>query len=121
MRGLGVLVLVAGCYAPQAGEGAPCVTSDQCPSRQRCSFGLCSLTDRDPPPADAAPDAPPDAAPLACTTDGLACPGTAIAFSCGSRCWVRCSTNVTHDVALVTCSGWQGTLGEIDDAAEQNC
>jgi hypothetical protein len=66
-------------------------------------------------------DAPPDAAPLPCTVDGLVGCGTATLFMCGDHCWVRCSNGATRTQASTTCVGWQGALGQIDDMTEQTC
>jgi hypothetical protein len=66
-------------------------------------------------------DARPDAAVLPCTADGLVGCGTATVFSCGGHCWVSCSTATTRAKASTACTGWQGALGQIDDAAEQSC
>lgn len=117
------------CYAPIAHEGAPCESSRQCPTPQRCVLGACSL--HEGPPVDAAvepPDAmvdarpPPDAMLLACSTAGLTCNGgTLTMFSCGGNCWVRCTANATRSAASNACSGWMGALGQIDDATENGC
>jgi hypothetical protein len=125
-----VLVLVAGCYSPRPPEGAPCDVTRDCPSLQTCVLGRCTLDELPPNDAalptdaldvDAMIDARPDAAPLPCTTVGLACGGTATTFECGGHCWVRCTSNVTWNTASQACTGWQGALGQIDDATEQGC
>jgi hypothetical protein len=124
-----LLAIAAGCYHPSPPEGAPCETTAQCPTPQQCRAGVCALHDAvvdagSPDAAALAADAPPppvDAAPLPCTTAGLACAGTATTFSCGGMCWVRCTSNVGRDTARAACAGWQGALGEIDDATEEAC
>jgi len=123
---------IAGCYRPVSlAEGEPCERTTQCPEPQRCVLGICSLHDAPPvdaatPPADAMADAavpPVDAPPpLPCTTAGLSCGGgTAVAFACGTQCWVKCTASVSRDTARTACAGWTGTLGEIDDATEETC
>jgi hypothetical protein len=125
-----VMVALAGCCAPVPPEGAPCQTSNDCPTPQRCVLGACSL--HDAPAVDAGftsrPDAPPDAplpsvdaVSLACTTDGLSCGGTAATFTCGGHCWVLCTGHAAYTAAQSACTGWMGALGEIDDATEQSC
>ena len=132
-RRAAVLVLVASCYSPRTPEGAPCRSTVECPSPQRCIVGRCSLHDAPepdaaiepdaapPPPVDAAIDAPIDAAVLPCVTTGLSCAGTATPFMCGGHCWVRCTATLGWDRASQACAGWQGALGAIDDATEQSC
>jgi hypothetical protein len=118
---------LAGCYAPRAlPEGAPCERSEQCPQSQQCVLGSCSShepppTDAPAPPSDARTDAPVDAMPLACSTSGLSCTGTATMFMCGVNCWVRCSASVVRETARSACAGWMGALGEIDNQTEQDC
>jgi hypothetical protein len=134
VRYAALLAVLAGCYSPLAQEGAPCESSDRCPSPQRCVVGQCSL--RDAPAADASPpempdaapdasvDAPPppiDAARLPCSTAGLSCGGTATMFTCGGNCWVVCSGNVPRETARAACAGWMGVPGEINDATENGC
>jgi hypothetical protein len=134
VRIVGFAVLVGGvigCYSPVPREGAPCDATAHCPAPQRCVLGACSLHDAPevdaappPPPIDAAIDAapPPDAMRLACVTTGLTCAGgTATTFPCGGNCWVRCTANVSRATARAACVGWQGALGQIDDAIEQDC
>jgi hypothetical protein len=134
--------LLAGCYHVVLPEGAPCQTTQECPTEQRCVLGICSsreapsdASQREQP--DASPGASPDAAMdasidapappidamiLPCTTAGLACNGgTATTFPCGGHCWVRCTANVARTTAQTACAGWMGALGEIDDATEQSC
>jgi hypothetical protein len=121
-----VIALLAGCYSPRPQEGAPCNAPEQCPTGQRCLLGSCRLHD---PPADAevdaeldaATDARPDAMVLPCTTTGLTCGSTATAFPCGGHCWVYCPSTVTRLSAGQACTGWQGALGEVDDATEEMC
>ena len=119
--------LLAGCYSPRLQEGAPCNSSDKCPTQQRCVLGSCRLHD---PPADAEVDAPeidavvdarPDAMVLPCTTTGLTCGSTATAFACGGHCWVYCPSSATWPSASQSCTGWQGALGQVDDAVEETC
>lgn len=75
-----------------------------------------------PDAQDVAADAAVDAAPLACSTAGLACSGgVATMFTCGGHCWVRCTQHVTRETARAACAGWSGALAEIDDAAEETC
>jgi hypothetical protein len=126
-----LFALLAGCYDPRLPEGAPCDSTRKCPSQQSCVLGRCSL--QDAPPVDAEVladakeidalviDAHPDAAVLPCTADGFAACGAATLFTCGGRCWVRCSNATTWLRASPACSSWQGTLGQIDDATEQTC
>lgn len=128
MQSLGLALLVlAGCYAPFAAEGAPCATSDQCPSQQRCVLGQCSLTDRDaavPPDRDAPSidDAPPgDAPPLRCGFSSIVCNGNLSIMTCAQRCWLICSEPVSRAAALDRCTGWPGMLAEIDSPDEQAC
>jgi Lectin C-type domain len=125
-----LLALVAGCFSPRPPEGAPCESPGDCPSLQHCVLGRCSSSEAPPIDAaelpdaanDAAPiDAMPDATPLACTAAGLACGGTPVVFTCGGHCWVRCPSNVNWNTASQACAGWQGALGQIDDATEQGC
>jgi len=126
-----LLALAAGCYSPRVPEGVPCTSARDCPSPQRCVLGACTVHDAPEPDAmvpvdaaeiDAAPiDAPPDAPPLACTTTGLTCGGTATTFMCGGHCWVHCPTGATWPAASQACTGWLGALGEIDDPTEQSC
>lgn len=121
------LALIAGCYSPRIREGAPCDSPDDCPIQLRCVQQTCQL--RDPPPPDAEVDAPqdaaidarPDAMVLPCTTAGLTCGGTATAFLCSGHCWAHCTSAVTQPTAGQSCTGWQGALGQIDDAAEEAC
>lgn len=118
--------LAAGCYHPVVPEGAPCTTSTECPTSQRCWAGACRVhepeVDAGATDAAAAVDAAAiDAAPLACTTAGLTCAGTATVFTCGGHCWVRCTSNVSRELARAACVGWQGALGQIDDAVEESC
>ena len=129
-----LLGVLAGCYNPSLREGAPCETSEQCPTSQHCVLGSCSLHDAPavdaslPEPPDAPGDAPSDAAAppidamrLACSTTGLTCSGTATMFTCGGNCWVLCTGGAPRDTARAACAGWMGALGEIDDAMEQSC
>jgi hypothetical protein len=121
---------LASCYTHRAlPEGAPCERSEQCPDPQLCVLGSCSLQDA---PADA-PAAPPDARtaaidaaidamPPPCSITGLTCAGaTPTMFSCGGKCWVRCAAAVTRETARAACAAWTGTLGEIENQAEQDC
>jgi Lectin C-type domain len=126
VRCAAVLCVLAGCYNPSPREGAPCETSAQCPSPQRCVLGSCSLHDAAPPVdarpnPDAALDAPIDALVLACSTAGLTCIGTPIMFSCGKSCWVRCTGSVPRETARTRCADWMGALGQIDDMTEEIC
>src|SRR5689334_6765900 len=121
--------VLAGCYSPIAREGAPCESSDQCPSAQYCVLGSCStrnapMVDASPPEIDMAVDGPPIDAivRLPCNTTGLNCRGgTATTFQCGGNCWVRCTAPVPRGTAKTACTGWMGALGEIDDATEDGC
>ena len=122
------LLLLAGCYAPHPAEGAPCTADPECPSPQRCVMGSCSLgAAGDAGPVDAAPshdapDAPADAAALACGATGNVCGGGGLSIhSCAQRCWLVCDGVRTHDDAEKLCANWQGTLAELDDATEQAC
>jgi hypothetical protein len=126
------LAVLFGCYEPYAQEGAPCESSDRCPSPQRCVLGRCSLHDAavDAPPVmpDAAPDAAIDAPPppidamlLPCNATGLTCGGTATTFMCGGNCWASCTANVPRETARAACAGWTGALAEINDSIEQGC
>ncbi|HEX3475813.1 MAG TPA: C-type lectin domain-containing protein [Kofleriaceae bacterium] len=121
----GVIALLAGCYSPRIQEGAPCSSPDECPAAQRCVQGTCRLrdlpADARAPEIDAAVDARPDAMVLACATTGLTCGGTATAFPCGGHCWVYCPSAATWTDASQSCIGWQGALGQVDDAAEETC
>jgi hypothetical protein len=122
-----LIALFGGCYSPRIQEGAPCNSPDECPTPQRCVLGSCRL--RDPPTdagagapgIDAAVDARPDAMVLPCTTTGLTCGGTATAFTCGGHCWVHCPSGATWTDASQSCTGWQGALGQVDDATEETC
>jgi Lectin C-type domain len=124
-----VIALLAGCYSPRIQEGAPCDSPDECPTQLRCVQRTCQL--RDPLPPDAGVDAaevdtavdatPPDAMVLPCTTTGLTCGGTATVFMCGGHCWVHCTSAVTSTTADQACTGWQGALGQVDDATEESC
>jgi hypothetical protein len=129
-----LFALFAGCYSPRAPEGAPCQSSLDCPTPQRCIVGHCSTHDAPEPDAalepDAAPpvdaaidavDASPDAAVLLCATTGLSCGGTATTFLCGGHCWVKCTANVGFVQASQACAGWMGALGAIETMAEQGC
>ncbi|HEY5925339.1 MAG TPA: DNRLRE domain-containing protein [Kofleriaceae bacterium] len=40
-RGCFIAALLAGCYSPAVGTGAPCTTSNDCPSDQLCVGGVC--------------------------------------------------------------------------------
>ena len=122
-----VIALFAGCYSPRIPEGVPCTSPQECPTSQRCVLGSCRLRDL---PADAEVDAPEiatavdartDAMVLPCTTTGLTCGGTATAFPCGGHCWVHCPSAATWTSASQSCTGWQGALGQVDDAAEETC
>jgi hypothetical protein len=121
------LALVAGCYSPHPPEGAPCGTARDCPFPQRCVLGSCTEHDAgdaavpDARNTDAATDATIDAMVLPCATTGLSCGGAATMFSCGGHCWVRCTGGAAWTAAGTACAGWQGALGEIDDATEQSC
>ena len=57
------LWLVAGCYSPSPGTGAPCASDQQCPSPLRCVANTCGgeLTDGSPDDVADAVDAGPDA------------------------------------------------------------
>ena len=124
-----LLGMLAGCYSPVAREGAPCDSSEQCPWSQHCVLGACST--REAPPIDASPPEPDmaiDGPPidmivrLPCITTGLNCGGgQAVQFPCGGNCWVRCTANVTRNMAKTACTNWMGVLGEINDATEQGC
>ncbi|TMQ23361.1 MAG: C-type lectin domain-containing protein [Deltaproteobacteria bacterium] len=133
-----LLTLAASCYSPRLNEGTPCASTADCPFPQRCVLGSCAQ--RVPAidaalPVDAAEsedaaaaaidaaavDAAPDAMPLPCMTSGLTCGGTATTFPCGGHCWARCTGSATWTAASQACMGWQGALGEIDDATEQSC
>ena len=130
-----LLALFASCYSPRTPEGAPCQSSLDCPTPQRCIVDRCSLHDAPEPDAaiepdaalpidaaiDAAIDARPDAAVLPCATTGLSCGGTATTFACGGHCWVKCTANVGFVQASQACAGWMGALGAVDDATEQSC
>lgn len=124
-----LLGVLAGCYSPFVREGAPCESSDQCPSMQHCVLGSCSTReapsiDARAPEPDAAIDAalPIDAMRLPCTAAGLACGGGgATTFMCGGDCWVRCTANVTRNSAKTACANWMGALGQIDDPTEETC
>ena len=127
--GVALLAVLAGCFHPVVREGAPCETTLQCPDPQRCVLGTCSLHDPPPvdatPPPDAAIDAPPppiDALVLPCGIAGLSCAGgMTTMFSCGGKCWVRCTASVVRETARAACAGWMGALGQIDDATENGC
>jgi hypothetical protein len=59
-----IAAVVAGCYAPSAQEGAPCTSSEQCPTNQVCNPNQrCERAPFDAAMGDAAPtrDAAPDA------------------------------------------------------------
>jgi hypothetical protein len=126
-----ILSVLVGCYSPSLREGAPCQTADECPTAQHCVAHRCSLSET--PPPDAAPVLPPDAPPPdgpppdamrpVCSTTGLACAvaGAITMFDCGGHCWVRCPSLVTHAAAVTACINWNGQLGEIDDATEDDC
>jgi len=67
-------------------------------------------------------DAAPDAPPLPCDTTGLTCAGgTATTFMCGSVCIAKCTSTQSFANAQNACSGWQGRLAEIPDAATETC
>jgi hypothetical protein len=130
-RWAALLGVVAGCYNPSPQEGAPCTSSTQCPTPQRCFLGACLLGE--PPPVDASPpehDAAIDAAPpidamrLPCNTVGLDCGvgNPVTTFTCGGNCWVVCTQNVAADIARARCNSWgMGVLGQIDNLTEQTC
>jgi hypothetical protein len=93
---------------------------------QSCVLGRCTahaVNDAAMPDADidAAIDARPDAAPLVCEVNGLACNGTPTTFQCGSHCWVHCPSGATWSTASTACTGWMGALGQIDNMLEQTC
>lgn len=121
------IALLAGCYSPRPQEGAPCNAPEQCPTGQRCVLGSCRLrdlpadADGGAPDSGAAVDARLDAMVLPCTADGLTCGGGAMAFPCGGHCWVYCPTATTWTSASQSCTGWQGALGQVDDATEDTC
>jgi hypothetical protein len=119
----------AGCYNPAAlPEGAPCQRTEQCPESQQCVLGSCALSappiDAHPtPPPDAMTDAMADAMMVPCVPDGLTCAGGAApqVFTCGTRCWAKCTEMVVRATAETTCNSWMGALGEIDNADEDSC
>ena len=59
---VGLLVLMAGCYAPSPKAGAPCGANDTCPTSLVCVAGYCVDPETSPDASDAAlADAPSDA------------------------------------------------------------
>ena len=124
------LIGFAGCYHPSAlPEGAPCQRTEQCPESQQCVLGSCLRSA--PPAVDARPAPPPDAGMtdamvdammVDCVPDNLTCgSGTPQVFTCGTQCWVKCTDTVSRATAETRCTGWNGALGEIDDATENSC
>jgi hypothetical protein len=129
-RWVALLGVLDGCYHPSPQEGAPCQSSAQCPTPQRCFLGSCRLSeppmiDASQPEPDAAIDAPPppiDAPPpLACSTTGLTCSMPPVMLTCGGKCWVLCEQNIVRTDAQARCTAWMGSLGQIDDGVEQDC
>ena len=57
-------LVLAGCYSPSPGAGAPCTTDTQCPGTQRCVANTCGGSPHDGSPDDSDAenliDAPPD-------------------------------------------------------------
>ena len=61
--------LLAGCYSPKVAPGAPCTTTDDCPSPLRCVANVCGGTE--PEPDAAMPDMSAADAMFDAATDGL--------------------------------------------------
>ena len=88
----------------------------------RSVFGLDDPLPGDPGgPVDAPADGPPvDMLPL-CSTFGLTCAGTAVAFACGQTCWVGCTDTVSHSTADTRCNNWHGKLAPFVTTSDQDC
>jgi hypothetical protein len=121
-----LLLGLIGCVPPIPPEGSPCRSDQECPTSQTCERGVCRHGSFDEPDAaivhDSAPvDTAIDAAPRPCTTDGLTCNTTAVAFMCGTTCFAKCGQGVVQATAETACEAWSGRLAEVPDATTNTC
>jgi hypothetical protein len=104
------LLVVAGCYNPNPSSGVPCSEDGHCPGSQVCdqqqSPPTCvdALGDAANPAPDGGVDAPPDAPPVACTTNAE-CPASQPVCDLGAQscrgCFAdgECASDVCHELA----------------------